>query len=179
MARLSLLLSFLALAASALANNEPQQQALAGEFDTPVHTSDSWAWESCGLESDVIQIDSIQVSPDPPKPGKNLTVTVTASASERVEEGAYADVTVKLGLIKLLQKSFDLCEEARKANATIQCPIEEGKYTVVQTVELPKEIPQAKFRVSAVGYTVDDDNLFCVDLVVDFMKKPFFKIFGQ
>lgn len=28
------------------------------------------------------------------------------------QEGAYADVTVKLGLVKLLQKRFDVCEEA-------------------------------------------------------------------
>jgi len=28
------------------------------------------------------------------------------------QDGAYADVTVKLGLIKLLQKQFDICEEA-------------------------------------------------------------------
>jgi hypothetical protein len=28
------------------------------------------------------------------------------------KEGAFADVTVKLGLIKLLQKQFDVCEEA-------------------------------------------------------------------
>ena len=28
------------------------------------------------------------------------------------QEGAYADVTVKVGVIKLLQKEFDLCEEA-------------------------------------------------------------------
>lgn len=57
-------------------------------------------------------IESITVSPDPPEPGKNLTVTVEATANEVVEEGAYADVTVKLGLIKLLQKRFDVCEEA-------------------------------------------------------------------
>jgi hypothetical protein len=28
------------------------------------------------------------------------------------QDGAYADVTVKLGLIKLLHKQFDLCLEA-------------------------------------------------------------------
>lgn len=28
------------------------------------------------------------------------------------QEGAYADVTVKLGLVKLLHKQFDICEEA-------------------------------------------------------------------
>ena len=29
-----------------------------------------------------------------------------------LQEGAYADVIVKIGLVKLLQKEFDLCEEA-------------------------------------------------------------------
>lgn len=102
------------------------------------------------------QLKSITVSPDPPVPGKNLTVNVEADVLETIEvslqkdcftafarspsyllliatdpqvrlppalfgfcgsiadfqEGAYADVTVKLGLIKLLQKTFDVCEEA-------------------------------------------------------------------
>lgn len=82
-----------------------------------------------GTPQHIIQIDSITVNPDPPQPGKDLTVTVTANAVSPVEvlirffavlqifnnhlqEGAYADVSVKLGLIKLLQKRFDLCEEA-------------------------------------------------------------------
>jgi hypothetical protein len=77
----------------------------------------------------------------------------------------------------------------RNANATIQCPIEQGDYTVVETVALPKEIPQgahksmysivkpvtesfaAKFTVNVNGYTVDDDDMLCLNLNVDFMKK--------
>lgn len=74
------------------------------------------------------QLKSISVSPDPPVPGKNLTVTVEADVLKKIEvsslfrgqykdpaniqDGASADVTVKLGLIKLLQKTFDICEEA-------------------------------------------------------------------
>jgi hypothetical protein len=38
-----------------------------------------------GLLTYPIQIDSISVSPDPPKLGENLTVTVKAHAQERVE----------------------------------------------------------------------------------------------
>lgn len=34
----------------------------------------------------------------------------------------------------------------------------------------------AKFNVNVRAYTVDDDDLFCVNLKVDFMKKPFFKL---
>lgn len=29
-----------------------------------------------------------------------------------LQEGAYADVEVKLGLVKILEKEFDVCEEA-------------------------------------------------------------------
>ncbi|KII93573.1 hypothetical protein PLICRDRAFT_100762 [Plicaturopsis crispa FD-325 SS-3] len=170
MARLSLL-ALLAVSVSGLSQVVlAQQEPLNG----PVHTSDSWTYKVCGAESDVIQVKSIEVSPDPPAPGKDLTVTVKAYAQDRIEEGAYADVTVKLGLIKLLQKQFDVCEEARNANATVQCPIEKGDYEVVQTVALPKEIPQAKFTVNVRGYTVEDEDLTCVDLAVDF-RKNFFK----
>ena len=34
----------------------------------------------------------------------------------------------------------------------------------------------AKFIINARGYTVDDDDLFCVNLKVNFMKGPFFKL---
>lgn len=34
------------------------------------------------------------------------------------------------------------CFDSRKADATVQCPIEPGEYEVVQTVALPKEIPR-------------------------------------
>jgi hypothetical protein len=38
-----------------------------------------------GLSTDAIQIESINVSPDPPKPGQNLTVIVEAYATEEVK----------------------------------------------------------------------------------------------
>jgi len=172
MARFSLF-SVVFLSLFFAANANPLQQPLPGGT---VHTAQGWGWVDCGQITDPIQIDSISVFPDPPQPGQNLTVIVEASAQEEIEEGAYADVVVKLGLIKLLHKEFDLCEEARNADTSVQCPVDKGEYVVEQTVELPKEIPKAKFTINARGYTVDDNDLFCVDLRVDFMKKPFFKL---
>ncbi|WWD04914.1 phosphatidylglycerol/phosphatidylinositol transfer protein [Kwoniella europaea PYCC6329] len=137
-----------------------------------VRTMDSWSYVDCGLATDAVQLKSIHVTPDPPVPGKNLTVEVEADVIEPIKEGAYADVTVKLGLIKLLQKQFDVCEEARNANATVQCPVSPGPYKVKQTVELPKEIPKAKFSVQVRGYTDEDEDMVCLDLFVDFMKRP-------
>ncbi|KAG1783867.1 ML domain-containing protein [Suillus placidus] len=161
------LLAMLAGLASAIP--PPTQEIM----NQPVHSMEGWSYSDCGSPTDVVQLKSISLSPDPPKPGQDLTITAVGTAQERVEDGAYADVVVKLGLIRLLSKTFDVCEEARNANATIQCPIEQGEYTVVQTVALPKEIPQAKFTVAVKGYTVDDEDMLCLDLKVDFMKNPF------
>ncbi|WOO77366.1 Phosphatidylglycerol/phosphatidylinositol transfer protein [Vanrija pseudolonga] len=172
------LLALLSLASARFVFDDPFQGKIVPrglpvvDGEGEVGTLSSWRWSDCGLPSDAITIESISVSPDPPEPGKNLTVTVEATANEVVEEGAYADVTVKLGLIKLLQKRFDVCEEARNANASVQCPVQPGQYTVVQTVELPEEIPKAKFVVNIRGYTVDEDDLACLDLVVDFVTTP-------
>ncbi|KAF8843992.1 hypothetical protein BDN67DRAFT_1008439 [Paxillus ammoniavirescens] len=163
------------LAGVAFANVEEQVLV-----ETPVHTTEGWSYTDCGgstaigLSTDAIQLKSISLFPDPPKPGQDLTITVVGTAMETIEDGAYADVVVKLGLIKLLSKQFDVCQEARTANASVQCPVEKGDYTVVQTVSLPKEIPQAKFTVTVRGYTKDDEDMLCLDLKVDFMKNPFF-----
>lgn len=40
---------------------------------------------SAGLETDAVQIKSIDVSPDPPQPGEDLTVTVKATAEDKIE----------------------------------------------------------------------------------------------
>lgn len=137
-----------------------------------VHTMDGWSFVDCGLATDVVQLKSLTVSPDPPVPGKNLTVSVEADVLETINDGASADVVVKLGLIKLLQKTFDVCQEAVDANATVRCPVAPGTYSISQTVELPKEIPKAKFVVQVRGYTVDDADMVCLDVFIDFMKKP-------
>ncbi|KAF9240851.1 hypothetical protein BU15DRAFT_61182 [Melanogaster broomeanus] len=133
-------LSFLAvLVGAAFADTNVEQQVLA---ETPVHTTQAGVGPIVtGAPSDAIEVKSLSVSPDPPQAGEDLTVTVSATAFKTIEDGATADVVVKLGLIKLLTKSFDVCEEAR-----------EGDYVVVQTVALPKEIPPAKFNVEVRGY---------------------------
>ncbi|KAF8237773.1 hypothetical protein L208DRAFT_1388693 [Tricholoma matsutake] len=170
------LLTLFALALPCLALGSPWAEQEALEADGAVHTMEGWSYEDCGSSSDLVQIESIKVKPDPPQPGQDLTITVKANTTEIIEEGAYADVTVKLGVIKLLHKSFDLCLEAQNINATVQCPVEPGSYVVEQTVALPKEIPKAKFVVNVRAFTVDDVGMVCLDLKVDFMKRPFFKL---
>jgi len=133
----------------------------------------SWHYVDCGDPSDLVQLQSLTVSPDPPEPGKDLTIMASGLVEQEIEEGAYADVVVKLGLVKLLAKQFDVCEEARNANVTVQCPVQPGKYDVIQSIHLPKEIPRAKFQVQVRAFTDDDEPMLCLNLFVDFMKNPF------
>ncbi|KAL8287453.1 hypothetical protein RQP46_003311 [Phenoliferia psychrophenolica] len=137
--------------------------------DGRADTNTIWSWYDCGEPTDALTIKSLKLSPDPPKPGHNLTIYATGTANSLIAEGAYADVVVKLGLIKLLTKRFDVCEELAGANATLQCPITPDDYAIVQTVELPIEIPRAKFVVDAKVFTQDDEPAACINLMINFL----------
>ncbi|OBZ70905.1 Phosphatidylglycerol/phosphatidylinositol transfer protein [Grifola frondosa] len=100
----------------------------------------SFQWTNCGQPSDAVQIESIVISPNPPIPGEGLKMTITFVAKE-VIESAYADVTIKLGRIKLLQNIIDICEELQDNNSSVQCPVNEGRHEFEHTVTLPIEIP--------------------------------------
>jgi len=136
-----------------------------------IHTSTVWTFNDCGSPTDAVQIKSLRVDPDPPKPGEKLTIYATGTVKETIDEGAYADVVVKLGLIKLLTRRFDVCEELSKANATLQCPIKPGDYDIVQSVDLPREIPKAKFIVQARAFTQPpESSMACADIAIDFLR---------
>ncbi|KAF9450324.1 hypothetical protein P691DRAFT_665572, partial [Macrolepiota fuliginosa MF-IS2] len=122
-----------------------------------------------GSDTDPLQIKSITSIPDSPQRGKNLTVKVQATVAEPIEHGAYADVVVQVGAVKLLQKKFDICEEACKSNLTVQCPVATGDYEMEHTVTLPMEIPPAIFTVAVMGYTAEDDDLLCASFKVNFL----------
>ena len=42
---------------------------------------------------------------------------------------------------------------SRKANASVQCPVQEGTYEIIHTVKLPKEIPPGELLLNG-----DDKN---------------------
>lgn len=139
----------------------------------------SWDYVNAGLPTDPLQIDAITVTPDPPKPGGEVKLTIKGTVQEAIEDGASFDVTLKLGLIKLLQKRFDLFAELRDSSPTAGWsanpdpaggPIKPGDLELTVTMQLPREVPQAKFVLNARGYTAADDDLAGFDLRFDFMR---------
>lgn len=127
--------------------------------------------EFCESPSDnwVVTIENVDLIPNPPAPGQALVVNATGTVKERIEEGAYVDVQVKYGYIRLITTRADLCEQVK--NVDLECPIEAGTVTVVKSVELPKEIPPGKYVVLADVYTKDDVHITCLTATVAFGKK--------
>jgi len=96
--------AFLALAFSGVALAAPpaSQEVVAAD---DVRTTGGWSYSVCGTccrvpgatfelndfvwfvgdPSDIVTIKSLDISPDPPKPGQQLTVTVNAYTSETIE----------------------------------------------------------------------------------------------
>jgi len=71
--------------------------------------------------------------------GKSLIIKATGTVKEDIEEGAYIELQVKYGLIRLIKTRADLCEQVQ--NVDIECPINKGDLEITKTVELPREIP--------------------------------------
>lgn len=96
--------------------------------------------EICSLPSeDLLEIEYLDLTPNPPLAGQNLTMEAMGFLKTPIKEGAYANFEVKYGLIKLLSGTADLCEKA--AEVDLECPIEEGELKVEKMVKLPSQIP--------------------------------------
>ena len=88
---------------------------------------------------DMIEIQRVDLLPNPPEAGKNLTISAMGVVKETICEGAYMNVQVKYGLIKLISTQADMCEQIR--NVDMECPVEAGFVKLNKIVELPAEIP--------------------------------------
>lgn len=126
--------------------------------DSPVLVCDIY-------EKQILLLDEVIIHPNPPVGGTNLTLYAEGYLSRDVEEGAYVDVDVAYGFIKLVHQRFDLCEQLAKIDEN--CPIEKGWRNIRQEFELPEEVPQGRYIVSARAYTKDDKYITCLTATVD------------
>lgn len=138
----------------------------------------SWEWQDTGLSSDVLQVEDVVVTPDPPKPGDACTIILRGTANAAITNGAFLVITVKLGLVKLLAKRCDLFAELKQGRSDgmdwslesggVDEPIRPGKVGLVCSLDLPANMPRAKFTVDVRGYNGDEENLFGILFKADF-----------
>ncbi|KAL2171717.1 hypothetical protein VTG60DRAFT_2013 [Thermothelomyces hinnuleus] len=170
--------SFLvALAASASARTliprEDQVAVTLGNLDVPGQNPLKFC--DADRATDLVTIDEVILTPNPPEAGTTLVIEATGTVKERILQGAYVNLEVKYGYIRLINTQADLCKEIQ--NVDLECPIEKGKISITKTVDLPKEIPPGKYTVQADVYTKDNEHITCLTATVFFNRKPLGGVF--
>ncbi|KAL8838220.1 MAG: hypothetical protein Q9170_002210 [Blastenia crenularia] len=141
----------------------PDQQTLV-DSSTPVPGDNPL--DFCSDPDDfILTIENVDLSPNPPEKGKDLQIKAKGNFTEKVEQDAYINLSVKYGLITLLNTKADLCEQMKQVNET--CPLS-GAKDFTKEVALPKEIPPGTYTVLADVYTKDDVKITCLKATVHF-----------
>jgi len=141
------------------------QQVLDDELAVP---GDNPLFYCQSTEENILHIDYVDLTPNPPEAGKTLTIKAHGNFTEAVEKGAYMLLQVKYGLITLIKQTADLCEQM--SNVDEECPLS-GEKTITKDVDLPKTVPPGKYTVSADVYTKDDGPIICLTATVHFGSK--------
>ncbi|MCJ1300029.1 Phosphatidylglycerol/phosphatidylinositol transfer protein [Hypocenomyce scalaris] len=115
---------------------------------------------------DILTIQHVNLSPNPPTAGNTLTIEAVGTFSEDVEEGAYVNLQVKYGLIRLINQTADLCDQLK--NVDQDCPVKKGETKITKDVDLPNQIPPGQYTVLADVYTKDHKKITCLQAQVHF-----------
>lgn len=118
------------------------------------------------LSVQLLKVDKVVIDPNPPAKGQNLTFVASGYLSKDIEDGAYVDVDVRYGFIRLIHQTFNLCEEVEKVD--LECPIKKGQQLISKLVEIPNEVPPGKYVVNARAYSKDDELITCLTATVEF-----------
>lgn len=117
--------------------------------------------EQCDVSyNQILDLQQLDLSPNPPERGNNLTIIAKGYVSDDIIDGAYVDVVVTFGYIKLISQTYDLCEEL--PNVDMKCPINKGNYELTKEVEIPGEVPPGKYVVTARAYNYNDELITCL-----------------
>ncbi|KAI9297684.1 hypothetical protein K502DRAFT_323162 [Neoconidiobolus thromboides FSU 785] len=111
----------------------------------------------CSKREAPLKIHNVVLNPNPPKRGKKLEIKASGYTSEDILPGSKLKIAVKLGLIKLIELNYDLCDTVKDYG--LECPVKKGPVNVTTSVDLPNEIPMGTFIVDAVATSNEKKEL--------------------
>lgn len=118
-------------------------------------------------KDDILEIENVDLDPNPPSPGSTLTIKAKGNFKEKVE-GGKMHLQVKYGLITLINQQADLCDTIGKAD--LECPLKKGEMTLTKDVDLPREIPPGTYTVLADVYDNDSKKITCLTAKITFHR---------
>lgn len=119
-------------------------------------------WESCATDHDLFRLETLRITPNPPRRGKTLQVHLVGTLLEDIDAGT-VDYTVAFGKVPILKDSVDLCSLLAEERSLPQCPLGKGKWIVDYTAKLSNMIPFGQFQISAKGWDSQGREIFCIN----------------
>ncbi|KAK3398622.1 ML domain-containing protein [Sordaria brevicollis] len=162
-------IALLSTSATALSVFRENSVSATDEYDVPGKSPLKFCDAAADRKDDIITIEEVILTPNPPEAGQTLTIEASGIVKEAIEEGAYVQLQVKYGYIRLINTQADLCKEMK--NVELECPIEKGRISITKNVDLPKEIPPGKYTVEADVFNKDEKHITCLTATVTFGRK--------
>ncbi|ORX89774.1 hypothetical protein K493DRAFT_318434 [Basidiobolus meristosporus CBS 931.73] len=135
-------------------------------YDNPLGKPLGNSLFDCGAPTDLLRIEHVKLSPDPPRKGQVLRIEGSGVFTDEVGEGSYTTIFVKYGRIRILQMKIDTCKEIKQIGE--ECPLGPGPQNIDVEVELPKEIPPGSYTAHAQVFTKDGRQVACINGLVRF-----------
>lgn len=101
-----------------------------------------------------VEVQDIQISPDPIVPGKPATFTISASAGEAISGGKVV-IEVSLFGVHVHTESHNLCEET-------SCPISGGNFELSHSQMLPGFTPPGSYTLKMKMEDESKHQLTCI-----------------
>jgi len=117
-------------------------------------------WKNCGGPQDHLQISNVEISPDPPQIGENLTVTATGNLDETVT-GGIIEVSLQYSGITILNTNLSLCSAIVPF---LQCPIAQGPVSISITQYIPSEVIPGSYTGQVNIYDQNESPVACISL---------------
>ncbi|KAI1314472.1 Phosphatidylglycerol/phosphatidylinositol transfer protein [Mortierella claussenii] len=132
-------------------------------------SSASAAFSSCGSSKDTFKLSGVSYTPNPPKVGQNVCITVQGSLSKPVTQGASIHVTATFWGINVYDNTADLC--AALAGGATPCPIATSVKSVTTCITVPSNVPTGvSINMKAVATNAGGDSLFCIGGPLSFVS---------
>lgn len=127
-----------------------------------VFNENKFTYELCDNVHSYFAIESVELIPESPVKGKDLTVTVKGTLEKDIVQGVKLKSLFKFKNVPLLKQTFDVCKELDDADdAPMKCPIDKGYKSWTYTFNIPRVMLSGNYQISANITDVDNTLLFC------------------
>ncbi|KAJ0109045.1 hypothetical protein N8I77_001739 [Diaporthe amygdali] len=110
---------------------------------------------------DIAEINQIDLIPNPPVKGQDLTVLAAGTLHDAIEKGTAVDIKVKFIGSVVYHHRFDVCDELEKMGQS--CPLPAGPVYFNETFPIIKKIPHGNFFVHADAWSGNGAAVTCFD----------------